>query len=358
MEKRKNLRLMLFAIIIMTIAILPGKVSAYVDGKLTYEINGDEVRITDCEEDAVSVEIPSMLQGRPVTEIAEEAFNNCKNLETVTIPEGVESIGREAFYNCTSLTSIVLPDSVTSIGLYLFHNCNKLESIQLSSKIQEITEGAFYNCTSLKNINLPDNLTEIYAFAFENCTSLENIVLGEKITDIKTRAFQGCSSLKSINIPKSLTYLSQGIFAGCTNLQDMTILPTVTEIMEGSFEGEYENLKLYVVRGSIAEEYAIKNNIPFELYELPEKEAELTFRLVKDEITGMREAIVIGGDKLATKATIPSLYKGYPVTQIEDEVFKENLGLKSVMIPEGVREVRKFLSLYQFKASCITRICS
>lgn len=358
MKGKIKLKFLLFTIIVIAIALLPEKVSAYVEGKLTYEINTDEVRITDCEEDATNIEIPSMLQGRPVTEIAEEAFYNCTKLETVTIPEGIKYIEREAFSNCNSLTSIILPESVTSIGIYAFQNCNKLESVQLPSNMQGITEGAFYNCTSLKNINLPDNLTEIYAFAFENCTSLENIVLGEKITDIKTRAFQGCSSLKSINIPKSLTYLSQGIFAGCTNLQDMTILPTVTEIMEGSFEGEYENLKLYVVRGSIAEEYAIKNNIPFELYELPEKEAELTFRLVKDEITGMREAIVIGGDKLATKATIPSLYKGYPVTQIEDEVFKENLGLKSVVIPNGVREVRKLLSLYQFKASCITRICS
>lgn len=300
MEKKRNLRLMLFAITIIVITLLPGKVSAFVDGKLTYEISGDEVRITDCEEDAVSIEIPSMLQERPVTEIAEEAFCNCTKLETVTIPESVETIGREAFYNCTSL----------------------------------------------KNVNLPDNLTEICALAFENCTSLENIVLGEKITDIETRAFQGCSSLRSINIPKSLTYLSQGIFAGCTNLQDMTILPTVTEITEGSFDGEYENLKLYVVRGSVAEKYAIDNNIQFELYELPEKEAELTFKIVKDEITGMREAIVIGGDKLATKATIPLLYKGYPVTEIEDEVFEGCLGLKSVIIPNGVRNVRKFCRLH------------
>lgn len=197
MKGKIKLKFLLFAIIVIVIALLPEKVSAYVEGQLTYEISTDGVRITDCEEDATNIEIPSMLQGRPVTKIAEEAFYNCTNLETVIIPEGVKSIEREAFSNCNSLTSIILPESVTSIGIYAFQNCNQLESVQLPSNIQGIAEGVFYDCSSLKNIVLPSNLTEIWSYGFKNCSSLEDIVLGEKLVTIKDSVFEGCSNLNS-----------------------------------------------------------------------------------------------------------------------------------------------------------------
>jgi len=346
MKEKKILKFWLLVIILIVIAFLPEEVSAYVEGNLTYEINQNEVKITDCEETATSVEIPTTLQGRPVTEIAEEAFYNCTNLETITIPEGVKYIEREAFGNCTNLTSIVLPESVTDIGGYTFQNCSKLESVRLPSNMQSISEGTFYDCTSLREITLPNNLTEIWFYAFKNCSSLESITLGEKVAIIKNSAFEGCSGLKSINIPEKVTCLPSRIFADCTNLQSLIILPTVTQIEDGAFSGNYQNLKFYVVTGSAAEEYALNNGIPYELYELPEKEATLKYQIVVNEITNQKEAIVVGCDMLATKATIPATYKGYPVVQIESIVFENHLGLKNIVIPAGVREVRRFFKLY------------
>ena len=46
------------------------------------------------------------------------AFEDCTNLTSITIPNSVTSIESDAFGGCTSLTSIVIPKSVTSISFW------------------------------------------------------------------------------------------------------------------------------------------------------------------------------------------------------------------------------------------------
>ena len=63
-----------------------------------------------------AVTIPGTIDAYTVTSIGTNAFQNCTNLTSVTIPDSVTSIGEAAFYDCTSLTSVTIPNSVTSIG--------------------------------------------------------------------------------------------------------------------------------------------------------------------------------------------------------------------------------------------------
>jgi len=67
--------------------------------------------------------------------IADNAFGECTNLTTITIPDSVTSIGAWAFGECTNLTTITIPDSVTSIGDYVLGGCNKLNVINLPQNI-------------------------------------------------------------------------------------------------------------------------------------------------------------------------------------------------------------------------------
>ena len=60
--------------------------------------------------------------------IADEAFYDCTNLTSITIPEGVTSIGVCAFEGCTRLESIAIPESVVSIGWGAFRGCTRLLS--------------------------------------------------------------------------------------------------------------------------------------------------------------------------------------------------------------------------------------
>ena len=151
-------------------------------GVLTYDIidededgTYDYVEITDCDESAVSVDIPAEINGLPVESIGSSAFYDCTSLESITIPDSVTSIEMWAFCSCTSLKSITIPDSVTNIRICTFKDCTSLESVTLPAGVTSIARYAFYGCTSLESITIPDGVTSITEYAFFRCENLKSV---------------------------------------------------------------------------------------------------------------------------------------------------------------------------------------
>ncbi len=100
---------------------------------------------------ATSVIIPKYIDDLSVTSIGERAFEDCKSLTSIQIPNSVTSIGELAFWHCESLTSIQIPNSVTSIGKHAFRDCKSLTSVRLLNPNTIIGEDAFKDCSpSLK----------------------------------------------------------------------------------------------------------------------------------------------------------------------------------------------------------------
>ncbi len=88
----------------MTIGIINASAEKY--GDLTYSISNGEVTITDCTFTVTSVEIPSEIDGIPVTSVENSAFKGCSILTSITIPDSVKIIENFAFYRCSSLGNV------------------------------------------------------------------------------------------------------------------------------------------------------------------------------------------------------------------------------------------------------------
>lgn len=241
--------------------------------------------------DAV-VNIPSEINGTPVTTIGNAAFRD-SSVTSVTIPDSVTEIGANAFAGCTNLTSVnyagdwsnltiqsgnpavqdaanaplfdfaFTPDNtavivtnykykgtaadvtipsrykgkpVTMIDHAAFHD-SAVTSVTIPDSVTAILDRAFANCSQLTNISIPNSVTSIGFSAFEHCTSLKSITLPSSLRNISMFLFHNCSQLTTIQIPDSVPSIQDYAFGNCTSLETIHIPVSVTSIGNRAFAG-------------------------------------------------------------------------------------------------------------------------
>lgn len=93
--------------------------------------------------------------------VAHLSFQQCANLTSVVLPNGITKLNSYIFYECPSLTSVNIPESVTSIGFAAFSDCKSLTSITIPENVTEIDMLNFY----LRDY---DAETETYSESYPN----------------------------------------------------------------------------------------------------------------------------------------------------------------------------------------------
>ena len=229
----------------------------------------DPYAFQDCR-DLTSVTIPES-----VTEILWNAFDGCSALTCIVLPKSLTKIDSDAFRGCSGLTDIVIPDTVTYIGSGAFEGCTGLTSIVIPASVREFDSDAFNNCTGLtsikverdnerfdsrencnavidtrenvlitgcKNTQIPSSVFSIGCRAFKGM-GIVSIVIPDHIVNIGSSCFEGNDSLESVTFGKNIKELSADIFKGCDNLKRVVSNvedPTQIQIDRGVELGGYQ----------------------------------------------------------------------------------------------------------------------
>lgn len=148
---------------------------------------------------------------KTITEIREEAFAYCENLESFTFPHGMTEIAPSTFLDCRNLTTLfytainegqqvrVLGNStIKSIGDHAFDSCINLSNFYCPSSVTYFGESCFQNCRSIAAFYFPSdnmlegenrNLITVESYAFSDCPNLETVYFEENMYQIRPYAF-------------------------------------------------------------------------------------------------------------------------------------------------------------------------
>ena len=190
-----------------------------------------------------------------VTAIGSNAFADCYDLTSVTIPNSITSIGSYAFSYCNIL-SLAIPNSVISIGSEAFYLVFNIEyhgtatgspwgATHLNAFFDDgfvFTDSTMTELISytgeISDIEIPNTVTTIgnEAFSSPNVTSITSVTIPNSVNQIGDYAFYGSPYLFSVTIQNAATSIGEYAFASCTQLESLALGDSVTAIGDNAFE--------------------------------------------------------------------------------------------------------------------------
>jgi hypothetical protein len=176
-----------------------------------------------------SIEIPQQVES-----FGSSCFSDCKSLSSISfeLPSSLTRIESKAFYH-SSLQSIVIPRSVqfidgsAFIGLTLssisIETGNDIFVIENDFLIDIVDHKLIRNFSNSSEILIPWNIEILGSSSFSSCASLSSISFSSncRLTRIESSAFS-YSSLQSIAIPHSVQILGSSCFSSCRLLSSIS----------------------------------------------------------------------------------------------------------------------------------------
>ena len=263
------------------------------------------------------VDIPSTW-----TSIANDAFNDCSELLSVTIPDSIMSIGSSAFQDCSALKNVTIGDRVTSIGYMAFSYCLKLQSMTIGNSVTSIGNFAFYYCSALQSVTIGENVTSIGNSAFRDCGALLSVTIPDSVTSIVDQTFRRCNALQSVTIPDSVTSIGNYAFYSCSALQSVTIPDSVTSIGSYAFSS-CSTLQNVTIGDSVT-------SIGSSAFSFC---STLQFVTIPDSVTS------IGSNAFSSCSALQNVTIGDSVTSIGNYAFEYCSALQSVTIGESITSI-------------------
>lgn len=295
-----------------------------------------------------------------VETIGNGAFRHCQNLERITLPSALQTLSNGTFYGCAALSEVTFPASLKTIEKSAFGYCRNLSEVKLPASLTTIQSYVFNGCSALKTVSYdgslaqwnhitankdadndadkdvlgyscPSLVTDDYTAQFilvmddaypppktvtitkytgtESTVILPSTINSWPVTKIGEDAFQDNTTITSVTIPANVTEIGSNAFAGCTNLTSV------------NYAGDWSNLTIQ--SGNPAVQDAANEQL-FDFVFTPDNTAAI--------VTNYKY------NGAAADVTIPSRYKGKPVTTIGHAAFF-NSAVTSVTIPDSVTSI-------------------
>ena len=299
-------------------------------------------------------EICSVSMSNNIVEIDECAFKNCINLSNISL-SNVKTLGGNVFENCASLTDVEIPKTLentqyyyggggpfynsglknamfeegsTLVPPYTFCGADKLENVTLLDTITSIGWSAFSDCISLKDIALPNSITKIDSYAFSDCTALNNIKLPEYLMSIGNSAFSNCQNFTKINIPDSVVEIDERAFKDCINLSNIS-LSNVETLGGNVFENCASLTDVEIPKTLENTQYYYGGGGPF--YNSGLKNA-----MFEEGSTLVPPYTFCGADKLENVTLLDT------ITSIGWSAFSDCISLKDIALPNSITKIDSY----------------
>lgn len=339
--------------------------------------------------------IPATYNGLPVKRIDANAFQNCGNITSISIPATISSMGYYSFYSCSGLegvyitdvaawcaidfyhefsnplyyaknlyvnnqlvTKLIIPDGVTNINNWAFRNCTSFTSIVIPDSVQRMGKGAFDRCSSLESayitdlaawcaIEFSEGVSNLLTYAdnfYVNEKLITELVVPEGVTSISDYAFYNCLNFTSVSFPSSLVSIGKNVFYRCS-FSTVEIPDGVKYIGDSAFSF-CKTLESVDIADSVIEisdraflscTSLTKVNIPANITSLAwgvfSDCTSLASITIPDNVTSISKYAFVGCSSL-TSITIPDSVKS-----LDDFAFKNCTNLVSITIPDTLNYV-------------------
>lgn len=293
-----------------------------------------------------SIELPSSIDS-----IGNQAFSNCDNLTQVNLPASLQKFDNMSFYRSNQISEINIETGnpyITSIDGVVYNNsitnliyyppAKEVDTVRLPESVNTIESGSFSYCHSIKTVDLTNNITTIGISAFYN-SHIETIAIPNSISYIESRTFQACSTLVAVNLPASIDSIGRQTFDDCINLNSINCDATIPPLLYPYVFSDVPESAILIVPEQSRDLYAEADQ--WNVFEFGEG---LLYNGIAFNITSSEEPytaeVISRTPAYSGNIIIPShaVLNGqrYTVTKIGENAFSDCNDLYSVTLPETI----------------------
>lgn len=265
--------------------------------------------------------------------LGDEVFSNCVNLTKTVFSDRLETIGNNAFSSCQAMKQeVILPVTMQTIGASAFQG-TPITKVHTGGAVS-VASRAFYVCGQLVSAEMPN--VKVACETGENdlfgyCESLVSVSMPSLVRVNGRNMFAGCASLRELYMGADDETVSLGItpFTSCDRSKIKLFVPEekcsyYAEQLFGVFAANMiyptgEKMGEELVNGFNIGQYIVMNN------------GDNTY------------ALVTSNTSHSGNCSVPTEYKGNPITKIYTNCFRNQSFTDVKMnIGNNIKEIGDF----------------